>query len=241
MKLNEYLKHLSYGELSNLKVGKDGTGEGIKQDRIPQVVNAINEALLRLYSRFIIKTNTVIVETNEVRTRYHLSNKHSWLCADEDDKKNPEFSDKFIRDDPEHPFTNDVIKVLQVITSGGMSLPLNNHSSKYSVFTPVFDVIEIPHGIEGGAFTVVYQAKHPKLDFNTNPEQEINIPYNLEGALSSYVAYIIYSNMNTQEAIANAQKYLANYQAIVQENIEMDLTQSSYSQDNTKFKANGWI
>lgn len=241
MKLCDYLVQLSYAELGNLRVGKDGTGNGIKPEKIPYVVNCINEALLRLYSRFVLKTNSVMIECNEVRTRYHLNSKHSWLNATEEDKANPEFCDKYIVDDPEHPFTNDIIKILNVTSSEGITVPLNNHVSPISVFTPVFDVLEVPLAVPGVVLTVVYQAKHIHLDFGKNPEQELNVPESLLGALSSYVAYLVYSNMNTQEAVANAQKYLANYQAIIQENIDMDLVHASYSQDNTKFRMNGWM
>lgn len=241
MKLYEYLQHLSYAELSNLRVGKDGTGNGISPSKIPYVVNCINEGLLRLYSKFVLKTNSVLVELNEVRTRYHLSSKHSWLNADEDDKGDPEFSDKFLRDDPEHPFTDDIIKILGVVSTEGVEVPLNNNASPISVYTPAYDVLEVPMTVPGVALTVVYQAKHVHLDFEKNPEQEINLPESLLGALSSYVAYLVYSNMNTQEAITNAQKYLQNYQMILQENIDMDLVHSSYSQDNTKFRFNGWV
>lgn len=241
MRLCDYLQQLSYAELSNLRVGKDGTGNGINPSKIPYVVNCINEGLLRLYSRFVLKTNSVLVELNEVRTRYHLSSKHSWLNADEDDKNNPEFSDKYLMDDPEHPFTDDIIKILNVVSTEGVEVPLNNHSSPISVFTPVYDVLEVPMTVDGVVLTVVYQAKHVHLDFEKDPEQEINLPESLLGALSAYVAYLVYSNMNTQEAVINAQKYLANYQTIIQESIDMDLVQGTYSQDNTKFRFNGWI
>lgn len=240
MKLADYLKKLSYSELSNLRAGNDGTGS-IKQDKIPYVVDLINEALLRLYSRFVLKTNTVLIECNEVRTRYHLSSKHSWLCATEEDKKNPTFSDKFIRDDPEHPFKNDIIKILSVTTSGGVRLPLNNHTNPLSVYTPVYDVLEVPVTLADMALTIVYQAKHETLDWFKDPNQEINIPESLTGALSAYVAFQFYSNMNTQEAVVNAQKFLQTYTNIVQETTDMDLNQNSYNQDNIKFRARGFI
>ena len=52
MTLRELLKELSLGELSNLAAGIEGYGE-IRGDKIPNVVSMINEALLRLYSKFI--------------------------------------------------------------------------------------------------------------------------------------------------------------------------------------------
>lgn len=240
MNLTEYLRKLSYAELSNLEVGNDGNGS-IPPNDVPQIVNYINEGLLRLYSRFILKTNTLIVECNEYRTRYHLSSKHSWLNATEEDKKDPEFSDKFIRDDPEHPYTDDLIKILTVYDTYHHKVPLNNHTDFRSVFTPVFDILEIPQPLTGLAYSVVYQAKHPLLDFEKDPLQEINLPDTLYEALGAYIAYKYYGNLNTQEAITNSQKYLTIYNQVIQDTIEQDLVSSSYSETNSKFHKRGWI
>ena len=240
MKLIDYMKKLSYGELSNLFIGNDGRGT-LEPNDIPMVVSYINDGLLRLYTRFVLDAKTLLLECNEVKTRYHLHSKHSWLNATEADKKNPEFSDKYILDDPEHPFIDDLIKILDVFDSLGHKVPLNSHSEPFSVFTPVFDVIELSHPIEGLALAVTYQARHPILDYERNPEQEINLPDSLYEALSSYIAYQYYGNLNTQEAVANSQKYFSNYQRIIQEVVEQDLVSSSYSEANTKFRKFGWI
>lgn len=240
MKLNEFLKKLSYAELSNLDIGNSGKGS-IPTEDIPTVVGYINDGLLRLYSRFVLKTNSLILECNEYRTRYHLSSKHSWLNAEEDDYDDPEFSDKYIRDDPEHPFCDDIIKILTVYSSFNKPLPLNDHGNPQSVFTPVFDILELQHTMPNLALSVVYQAKHPVLDFEVDPEQEINLPDFLFSALSAYVAYLYYGNLNTQEAIANSQKYYSQYNQLIAEAIEQDLVSSSYSETNTKFHKRGWL
>ena len=69
----------------------------------------------------------------------------------------------------------------------------------------------------------------------------INVPISLESALKAYVAYLVYSGMNTQEAVANSQKYLAQYNEILRDTIEQDIVSSSYSQTNIKFDERGWV
>ena len=51
--LDQCLKNLSVGVLSNISWGNDGNGS-IRVDKVPTVVGHINEALLRLYTKFII-------------------------------------------------------------------------------------------------------------------------------------------------------------------------------------------
>lgn len=60
MNLNECLKQLSYGELSNLSWGNDGNGS-IRLDKIPVIVQFINEALLRLHTRFALSKNAYLL------------------------------------------------------------------------------------------------------------------------------------------------------------------------------------
>lgn len=233
MTLIDCLQQLSWGELSNLSWGNDGKGS-IRSDKVPVIVNFINEALLRLYSKFALRKAVLFVELTENRTQYHLSSKHAYTNTNSTEEK-------FIRDTEENPYKDDLIKIMEVWSNTHCKLPLNNHSEYWSVFTPSFDMLQIPHPICGVVLSVVYQARHPVLDFYSCPEKEINIPISLESALKAYVAYLVYSGMNTQEAVANSQKYLAQYDAIIRDTIEQDIVSSSYSQTNIKFNERGWV
>lgn len=233
MNLQECLQDLSYGELSNLSWANSGNGT-IRNDKIPTVVGYINEGLLRLYTRFKLQKDFCWIECYENITQYHLSSKHAYMNEDSTEKK-------YIRDTPEHLFTDNVIKILGVYSStGNEALPLNNHGERWSVYTPVFDVLEVPYPYDGLELSVDYQASHPVLDFSKNPEQEINLSPALYTALKQYVAYKIHSNMNTQEAVANANKYFQQYQLILQDVVAQDSISESYSQTNDRFYLNGW-
>ena len=121
----------------------------------------------------------------------------------------------------------------------GRRLPLNNASNPMSLYTPKPNVLQIPYPTNNDVYSVSYQAKHPYLSgFNMN--QEIEIPDNLRGALSSYVAFLVYSSMNGADATAAAQKYLQQYTFIIQDIVETDTANSSISQDNSRFNRNGW-
>ena len=231
MNLSEYLTQLSYKELSNLSLADSGSGS-IKFDKIPFVVSCINEALLRLYSKFVLKEGSLILELREWLSEYHLNSRHTLSSGSMDDK--------YIID-LEHPFQDDLIKVLDVFDEHGLRVPLNNASNPRSVFTPRVDVLQVPNPfLYGDILSLNYQARHPLLNYHVNPMQEIELPDNLFGALSAYVAYSVYSTLNTTEATSAAQKYMQMYAALVQETIETDTANSSISQDSSRFYANGW-
>ena len=67
MNLAQYMSELSFRELSNLAAGDSGHG-AIRPERVPLVISSINEALVRIYNRFILKTSSVILETREYIT-----------------------------------------------------------------------------------------------------------------------------------------------------------------------------
>lgn len=239
MKLIEYLQKLANEELSNLAVSDSPCG--IRTNKIPMVVGYINEALLRLHTRFILKTHSVELVCSENRTRYHISSRHSWLKATPEDFFQGYMSDKYIQENPENAYTDDLIKIIEVYDSDGFVVPVNNHSEPMSVFTPQYDILEVPYPEDGLAFSVVYQAKHETLDYNRDPMQEINLPESLIGALGAYIGYLSYSNINTQEAIASAQMHLQKYEQILQGIVDNDIVSSSYSQSNSKFDVRGWL
>ena len=231
MNLSDYLTELSYKELSNLALSDNGSGT-IKPDRIPFVVSCINEALLRLYSKFMLKEGSLIIELRKWLSEYNLNSAYAY--------SNTLSIDKYIVDG-DHPFTDDLIKVLEVSDRYGRNIPLNNASNSMSVFTPRPDVLQVPNpSLYGGLLSLIYQARHPVLNFEQNPNQEIELPASLMGALSAYVAYSVYNCINTEEATSAAQKYMQMYVALIQETTETDTMNTSISQDNSRFLKNGW-
>ena len=232
MKLSELLSQLSYGELSNTNFGSSGSGS-IKTEKIPAVVNFINEALLRIYSKFPLRKKTLYLELNEWRTDYPLTYDHAYSNPDALDK------DKYIFDLGNHKFEDDVLKIYEVKTTLEVSLPINNPDEDWSVYTPVYNVLQVRRPVGGTVLFVKYWAKHPKVTEDLN--QEIEIPEVLEGALRAYVAFQVYSHMNTQEAVANSQKFQVLYQEIINEALTSDSITVSLNQTGLKFKKNGWV
>ena len=79
MNLSQYLTDLSYKELSNLSLADSGSG-AIKPEKIPFVVSYVNEALLRLYSKFVLKERSLVLELRDYLSEYHLNSRHTVSC-----------------------------------------------------------------------------------------------------------------------------------------------------------------
>jgi hypothetical protein len=136
-------------------------------------------------------------------------------------------------------FVDDVIKPLQVFDSVNGRLPLNDDNNTYSVFTPQSKCIQVPNPIDERMMSVSYQARHNPLLGELG--EIIDIPDVLMSALTAYIAYKVYSHMNTQESTAKAQEHITMYEAICKSAEEGDLLGTSISVTNTRFEQRGWI
>lgn len=100
-------------------------------------------------------------------------------------------------------------------------------------------MVQVPYPVPGEMLSIVYQARHPELQFGVD-NQEIRLPDTLHEALSCYVAYKVYSHMNGAENAAKGQEYLTLFSSILAEATEKDLVNTSVSTTNSKFNERGW-
>jgi len=234
MNIEELFKKLSYGELSNLSLSGEGSGE-IIEARQPKLVFYANESLIRLYTRFILKEQDVLIGLVNHITFYHLIDKYA-----ESNWPDSGVDFPYIKDLNREPFANDVLKILAVYASNGREIPLNDNEHPASVFTPQANMLQVPRPQTGFSLSLLYQAKHKALS-HEDLTQEIILPDVLHGALRAHIAYQVYSHMNTAEASAKAQEHYNMYESICLDAIDKDMVNTSVSTTSTKFHNRGWI
>lgn len=239
MTLLPLIKRLGYGVLHNTNYSKiEDVGD---PEQILPLVALIDEALTRLYSRFMLRERHVILEMQVGVTFYHFSKLYTVQNGDPIRVPYP-----YIMDLPNDPFDEDLVKVLRVYDSTGIERPLDDENQINSLFMVQYDVMHNPYPIEGDVMTVVYQAKHKPLmvfdpvDGTVEFEDEIILPPVLEPALDNYVAYMVHMRIGTPESIGKAQGYLAVYNQICEDVEKNDLVNSSRSITNARFNLNGW-
>ena len=235
MILSECLDILARGKLSNLALSVNDT---ISENRRAKVIDAINEALTRLYTTLPIKEKSVFLRVYEGRTDYVLSSAHSVRNITEDTIYNP--YDFYIEDTTSEPFLDDILTILEIYDDLGLQRPLNDPDDPMGIMIPEENLISVKTVINDQILNICYRAKHLIL----TPEElqsKIELPENLFGALFSYTAYLIHSHLNTQEAVANAQKYYSEYQNIINDVTMNGTLGANKLISDKKFIKRGWV
>lgn len=236
MTLEDLFLSLAQGELSNLSLADD-SGGGLTISGQRRVTNYANQALLRLYSRFVLKEKDLVLQMHEEITFYHLVPRFARNFIPPSPEEDEPI--RYILDLPEEPFLGDIIKVLVAYDAKGRRLPLNDDAHPHSLFTPQANLLQVPRPHDHDGISLIYQAKHRKL--TGAPDEEIALPEVLLEAFNAYIAYKVFSHMNTQESTAKAQEHLMLYEALCVEAETKDLVNTSISTSNTRFHARGWI
>lgn len=233
MNITDLFTRLSYGELSNLAMSNEGLGEIVELHQ-PKIVQFANSALLRLYSRFVLKEKDVIIEMSDAITTYHLD--YDYALSN---PTPPVGVTQYIIDSEAVPFTEDVVKILTVYDRLANKLELNDRDNENSVFTPTPTSLQVPEPVDGERLVLVYQAKHPPLVLAD--DTEIELPEVLLDAMTAYIAQLVYSGMNGQEHSAKAAEHLARYEAVCNEVTQFDTVNSSVSTTPHKFDERGFV
>lgn len=239
MNLTELFRTLSVGELSSLSMGSDpltGDPSGtISSSWQQKIVLKANDGLLRLYSRFLLKESDLVFEQKEGQTIYPMRLKYAVSQA----VNYPDATwDFFIQDSDAVPFQDDVIKILAAYDI--CEVVLDDPEDCHSWFRPQVNVLQIPDPVAGKVSSILYQARHPELNY-TDLGQEIELPDCLHEALRAYIAWKVLSDNGTQENLARAQGHQQSFETICLEAQAMSLVTTPDTQTNTRFHKRGFI
>lgn len=233
MQLSDLLLRLANGRLNYTGL-IDDLGV-IKTNHKPKIIDAINEGLLRLYTRFVIKEKDVIISLRDHITFYHLVPLYSETLYPQSGVEIP-----YIMDMAGEVFVDDVIKVLAVFDHIGCELPLNDSGSCNSVFTPTYNSIQVPEPETGKLLNVVYQARHLPLNY-IDETAYIELPDVLVGALEAYVAYLLLQDMATDDAKQRADRQLGLYESICVSALLTDVANATTTSTTSKLCQRGFV
>lgn len=234
MYLPQLYENLYYGELSNLLMDNVTPGE-LPAEMRRRVMSYLNQSLTAIYTRVVLLEKEVVIEAQDEVYLYYLQSKY----AVNDPTIMPM---KYIRDTPDDPFTQDVIRISEVYNEIGERLSINDPTDELSLYTPKFDALQIPQPVTGAMYTVLYQAKHPKITLaNVDDNAEIMVPAYLEIALRHHIAALYYGSMNGPEHLARSMDYMTRYENAISETDVKDLARTSMPVMIQKFEERGFI
>ena len=230
--LGEVFEGLSFGLLAGISLGNEASGE-IDVANSNRVVGLVNKSLQRLYGEFSLSVKEFDLRTIEGKTLYALRSKH----ADTD----PALETKWIADTPANPYRSDIIRILSIFDEDNNQLLLNDESDEKSIYTPAYDLLQVPEGLKDGyTYSCVYQARHGRLGFG-DLTQLIYLPEPLFEALDEHVAYQVFNAMNGQEHRSKAADHMASYMRVIQKAKDDNITNTSYVNAGTKLDDRGFV
>lgn len=229
MKVEDIFNDLVYGELSAHAVAMNGQ---IEDKDKPKMIAHLNMALTALYSRFPLLTKQLVVLQKSFITEYKLHSRYAQSNTASTEKV------KYIYDDKDDPFKDDLLRIDCVYDEMGDQLLLNSDSTCKVAATPAQDTLEVPNPIDTNALFVIYRAKHPIVDLTTT---DIELPEQLRPALLSYIASRVYAGGTAVEHATISATLMQKYELFCMQQEEYGMVNKQQTILNNKPCLGGWV
>lgn len=227
MQLQTVIDHLSTGEFSLTNLGGNDE-EGVTSNNTKAIINHINLGLIDIYKRFNLSLKELYVDQYAQIQKYELTSEHAVSNDDSD-------ALKYISDTEDDPFEDDILHIISVSNEVGCVLPLNDSTDCNSLYTPKYNVLQIPCPVDGNTVIITYRASPILLKTTCNLKALVDIPYTFLEALLYFVAYRIKAALPDAESKIESNNYFAKYN----EAINLIKVEGLYNTDNTSnIKAN---
>lgn len=221
MKLSYIFELLTQGELSQVFVGGEQTGQ-ILEKSYRTMGNNVFLGLTALHKRFNLKFNSLDLKLIEGQYKYPLLQK---FAVNDQYSKEPV---RFILDTPTDKFKGDILKVWGVQTASGNGLVLNDYMNGLAIQSSALNVINVPMGIvdghndlpdyyKTGTLKVTYVANHPQFVPSVgyfDPQMtEIDLPDSHLQALLYYIASRVSNPIGMGAEFNAGNNWSARYEA----------------------------
>lgn len=249
MNLQDIFNALSSGELSQLSIGGKAAGV-IDASNRAKLLPHINLGLTALFKRFRLKEGELIIQLKPDKLRYLLTSDYAYSQA------GPASDEAYIVD-TSNPFNDDLLKIEEVLTDLGYTLPLNDAMQVYSVNTPKLNTLvvpklivdrgnDLPDVLKTTQLKVRYRANHTKLTYDPRYDyayvdgDELELPDAYMEALLYFVASRINNPIGMTNEFHAGNSYMMKYEQECQR-LEIDNYQVDMTQTNSRLVRNGWL
>lgn len=226
------MSRLAYGELLNIKMGDLGDGT-IRPENHPQVLVQLNKALVDIFTRFLLSSKEVVLNTNINSTHYYL--RYDFALSNVASLQPVRYIDDTLCEG----FDGRIAKILSVYDAFGSQLFMNKAQEPMSVFTPQHDCLQISANHQTEQFFVIFQALHPIITLE--PDSVVNIPPALEEPLLLLAASKIYGSMNGPAHVAKSAMLDQDYERKLLISEIKDTSSTSENMSNSKLERSGFV
>jgi hypothetical protein len=231
--LGDLLTSLSQVELSGLALSDKTDSTKIEARYLGMAVSAVNDGLLKLFTKYILQQKEVILRPQGLTTIMQITSANSMRNI----AVNPA---AFLDDTFMVEFKDDILQILYVRDAEGYTLPIDDHSQIESVFILNYNTLQIPKVREVDIYSVIYKARHPVL-LSTDLTKMIEITPALEEPLRFYAAHKILNSMNGKSHSGQSTKYLQMFDIACSELDQQDTLHQNVTMTNEKLVLGGYI
>tara|TARA_R110000850_G_scaffold233967_2_gene358852 strand:+ start:8839 stop:9531 length:693 start_codon:yes stop_codon:yes gene_type:complete len=230
MLLRDFFQSLSYGELSNLSISGEGSGEIIEkeQNRLASLTNA---ALKELNSRIAYKTHYVKFQTYANEVSYLLKEGSPYLLSalDRDVHKIVgvmRMDDPATLEDEEYAL---LMNTRNVIKQG------------FAVRAVGADTLNFDNPKDGEIYIAEVRLQPALLTIPADLEEEVDVPPVLENLLTYLVCARVYSGMNGEMTVGKAQMFNGMFERALQNITDKDLLAESETDGRDRLREAGFV
>jgi hypothetical protein len=237
MTLSEVFDYLSIGELAQLNIGTGNNGQ-ISEDKYPLFIKYMQLSLSKLYARFPLRYEEIIVEQITGRTSYPLLSKHA-LSKDSADG-----TDIFIMDSVSNPFLDNIIQLETITDEFGEEILLNNSVSDKSLFTTDYRTLLIPEDFNDGAtLSIVFRADHPKINTSGIIDAENTEVFLPQVLLEPLLTSVTIRALNSMTSAETKQLAMQKEAELEMQLVEIESKNLIRREEftNIRFWSNGWV
>jgi len=234
MRLSKIFEHLTHNTLANLSIGNDDIGE-VSPDKYPRLITLVNAGLIDLYTRFALRSRDITVQLSDGQNIYPLT-------SDFAESNLESVETKYILDATTvYKFTDNIISIDDIYNEIGQRIPLNDLHVDSSIFTPSPSVLQVPYANRENVIAVVYRALPDNIGIDILDPSivEVELPYHFLEALTSFVAWKMYTPIDGAEnprGLVHQGNYLNAIGVIERTNTGIEDTFT-----NTRFEESGWL
>ena len=230
MLLSDLFSYIATLDSAAINIGGDDEGM-IAGKHYPKVINAINLAMIELYTEFPIRERSLAIQLYEHITEYELHPDYA-----QTNTASTEIY-KYIQDSSFDPFIeNNVIKIERVYDEEGTELSINKDEDIYSLYTPAYNILQHPYPSDDNAIVLTYRSLPETISVDVVPETyEVLLPRQLLNLALIFINHKLLSSVNKQESLAKLNEYASA--------LNLAKSRSLFRQDdfpNDKIEAMGW-
>ena len=148
---------------------------------------------------------------------------------------------KYIKDGAD-PFTDNVIKIEEVSDEKHGYVPVNDPSKEDSIYTPSYNVVQIPYANSNNIIHIFYRADHDKIPLDTTDPATVELKLGniYKEALALYVAFRSHYAMGSEGSMAQGKEYSIMFETMCARLKNRGMEQVG-GEDYIRLDAMGWV